>query len=829
MRLVWDTEATELLNHNSIDYTASPYRLKPDFKIHCIVVKDADTGQKWRFVGDDEIKNKFPQFLWDNATALIAHNEIDYDLLSIKLYCGIDYEICENYLECTLTWKGETKQVEIFDTLVASKTLNPDRYGGHSVDSWGDRLGLEKIDWRAKAIELGLITAQDPKGAEFRVYHPEMLTYCERDVDVGHMIYDAVMAEWGAWPWHGPFSLEQQVRDIVTRQSHRGFWYDRKLAEESVRELDQKMAEIKAVVEPVLPPKPLGSTKLKNFLPPKIQFKKNGEVSAVMDKWIARHSGIVDMNPPHPEGKAIDMPAVVTIYGKQWTLPMDLETPIQTHEPSTVKDTTHIKGWLVSLGWNPTTYKERDLTVDSKKIKLSPEKFRATVERYVEQTLASPFCADRCAELDVKPEMLAAKLLKHDTKRPLKVYTNPTITVGMEKEIDPALLELADKFPHAKLVSEYLTYSHRRNSILGGGQEVWDEDEERDEEDEYAGKGFLAAERLAHDGRIPTPADSCGAATSRFKHRLVANIPRVTSLYGERMRAQFGVNPEERMIQLGYDFASLEARIESHYCWKYDDADKAYCNSLILEKPNDVHTKTANKVAEALSDWFKREVEFKRTPAKNVKYCCSYGGQPKRVAKTIGASFEVGEVVYNAFWDSAKPLALLAEKLKEYWSKTGQKKFVLGIDGRKIPTRSASALINSLFQSAGVICAKRAMVIYDRLLKQHGLYVDFFRDDWRNMKAYVQQLIAYHDECQLEVHKSLVKWKMFKEEAEAKAFKKENAGWSEIGHSKKGYYIGKSIASDLITQAVDEAGKFYKLNVPLGADFIYGRTWGECH
>jgi hypothetical protein len=64
-------------------------------------------------------------------------------------------------------------------------------------------------------------------------------------------------------------------------------------------------------------------------------------------------------------------------------------------------------------------------------------------------------------------------------KRPLKVYTNPTITVGMEKEIDPALLELADKFPHAKLVSDFLTYSHRRNSILGGGQEVFDEEDRR--------------------------------------------------------------------------------------------------------------------------------------------------------------------------------------------------------------------------------------------------------------------------------------------------------------------------------------------------------------
>jgi hypothetical protein len=63
-----------------------------------------------------------------------------------------------------------------------------------------------------------------------------------------------------------------------------------------------------------------------------------------------------------------------------------------------------------------------------------------------------------------------------------------------------------------------------------------------DEDNEYAGKGFLAAERIAVDGRIPTPADTCGAGTSRFKHRLVANIPRVTSLYGKEMRGQFGVD-----------------------------------------------------------------------------------------------------------------------------------------------------------------------------------------------------------------------------------------------------------------------------------------------
>ena len=445
MKLVFDLEGTGLLDHTAIDYTASPYCLLPDFHVHCLVAKDIDTKKKYRFVrGDDEYKgiHHFKEPLKKTKT-LIGHNIIDFDLLVLKLYGVIeDYVIGDDWRLCQLSIDGEWYTMEIFDTLVCSKVMNPDRYGGHSLDEWGKRVGVHKIDWRAVAIELGLVTAQDPRGAEFKVYHPKMLEYNEQDVDTNEAVYYKLLEEWGDWNWHGPFSLEQQVRDIVTRQQHRGFWYNKELAEKSVRDLDKKMEEIRAIVEPLIPPKPLGVTKLKQYLPPKIQFKKNGEVSAVMEKWIAKHAGTLRIR---DEGTFV-------VFGdneKEWKLPMDGETPIQTHEPATVKDTTHIKGWLVEIGWQPTMYKERDLTCDSKKIKLSREKFEAAVERYVEQTLESPFCNDRCAELDVKPEKLREKLLKHDLKRPLKVYTNPTITVGMEKEIDPALLELADKFPHA--------------------------------------------------------------------------------------------------------------------------------------------------------------------------------------------------------------------------------------------------------------------------------------------------------------------------------------------------------------------------------------------
>lgn len=801
MRLVWDIEATNLLDHNTIDYTASPYKLLPSFDMHCIATKDIDTKKTYNFV-QKEVKD-FPDLL-EKVDCLIAHNQIGYDLLACKLFLGIDYEIREDFRECTINGR----KIEIVDTLVLSKTLNPDRYGGHSIADWGARLGCEKIDWRGKAIELGLIDKNAPRGAEFLVYHPEMLVYNERDVEVNEKVYFALMEEWGTWNWNGPFSLEQQVRDIVTRQEHRGFWYNKELAEKCVRELDTKMEEIRAIVEPVLPPKPMGVTKLKQYLPPKIQFKKNGDTSAVMEKWVEKHNG------SFAHGK-------VELYGKQWDLPMDPDTPVQTHEPATVKDTTHIKGYLVELGWKPTQYKERDLTCDSKKNKLTPEKFEAAVHRYVEQTLESPFCKDRCRELDVSPKSILQRLLAHKTTRPLKVYTNPTITVGMEKEIDPALLELADQFPHAKLVSEYLTYSHRRNSILGGGQDVFDDDE-RDEEDEYAGKGFLAAERINYDGRIPTPADTCGAGTSRFKHRLVANIPRVTSLYGKQMRGQFGVDTKDGKLQMGYDFDSLEAKIEAHYVYRYKGGPE-YGVSLIAEKPNDCHTVLAKSISELLGR------PFPRGTAKNVKYGCSYNAQIARVAKTVGCSIEEATIIFNAFWEQAAPLKELKEMMQSYWETTGQKKFLLGIDGRKLPIRSKGNVINTAFQSAGVICAKRAMVLHEQYLKAEGLYVDFFRDDWKAMD-YCQQLIAYHDEAQLEISRKLVQWKKFEDEAACKAFKSDDGKvWSDPVHNDRGWYRGYVRAGELATIAVEESGKFYNLNVTLSAGYMLGTDWGSCH
>ena len=315
-------------------------------------------------------------------------------------------------------------------------------------------------------------------------------------------------------------------------------------------------------------------------------------------------------------------------------------------------------------------------------------------------------------------------------------------------------------------------------------------------------------------------------------------MPRGTSLYGEQMRSLFGV--DDHCLQLGFDFSALENRIQSHYVFRYDTEGQPYCNSLLGDKDlgEDCHTLTAKYISSIIG------TDFSRDAAKQTSYACAYGAGDGKVATTIGVDLEMGKVVRQAYWESAKPLADLKVKLEEYWEKIGQKKFILGLDGRKLPTRSKSSLINTLFQSGGTICVKRASLIFNRLLRSQGLICDFWTEDYRN-KTYAQQMILMHDELQLEITKNLVihqyfpvteweynkKGKPFSSTAlnAIREFRVTHLNWSSVHQTSNGYELSYSIVGDLALQAVGQAGQYYKLNVPLTAEYAVGVNWSQCH
>lgn len=1135
--IIHDVESSGLLDDSTVDYTASPWKLKPEFKIHVVSVLEEETGLLIAFYDGPTIKldgrshiaevdgntykledytpleykhfqlHKFKDYVTKRKIKkATAHNGINFDLLVYKAAFGIDYTIGEDGID---TWAG--KNLYHHDTLVVAKALNPDRFGGNSLDNLSKIAGGDrKVDFRSNIH----------KNERFKHFAADMLYYNLFDIKSNLSVSKFLEREAGTHDWSSAITLEKCVADLITRQSHRGFAFNAELAKKNINELDALMEEARQKVEPILPAKKATKGLMKEFTPPATQFKKDGSLSVHMTNFINRVGASI-------------IGDTLTFNGNTFNLPLKEGESLVKTSVASINDSTHIKEWLVSLGWNPSEWKEKDITTDTKKRKLSQEKYIETVKRYVEQTLESPFCEARCDFLECTPKTLERTLLSKFGGRSVRVITNPSFTRGQDKEMCPDLERLSSSFPYARDVVTYLTYKHRRNSILGGGVE-WEDEEEAD-------KGYISAVR--GDGRIPTPADTCGAATSRMKHKLVANIPRITSLYGENMRGLFGADPNS-CYQIGYDFASLEARIEAHYCFKYEEpteeGKRLYCESLLQEKPNDVHCysedteiltsngwktfgtltsedfvaqwdkgvvefvkplgivwqdykgemihifnqamdqlvtpnhrvitvdprsglttireareflKLSSQFAvptagvyskEVLDDDFVKllvavqadgcfakdcsavlftfvkerkyerlialldklgapyttgsherkgrkelkvrilsgdfaervrsplgtkkelpfslvvqgyasviveeskfwdgtqrggntsvldttcldtrdflqacavvsgsnaycqtytktgsygectihrclvnestrsktfksskdvkivnysgkigcvsvpsglvvvrrngksyvsgntmmakriagiiEQPFERGPAKSVKYACTYGAQAAKVAKTIGSSLSVGDKVFTAFWDAALPLKLLKQSLQRAWEVSG-KKYILTIDGRKVPTRAAHAILNSLFQSAGVICAKRTMVRWESKMREEGLLIDFWKEDWKN-STWGQQMIAYHDESQIEVVKSLVKFKVFSTKEQCNEFRlqeKESSGkiWSEAHESPKGgWFVAYSRVGELVVEAVEETSAFYKLNVPLSADYVVGRSWADCH
>lgn len=791
-RLIVDIEANNLLA-NMLDFSSLPYKMNEDARLWCVVVRDVDTdevisltSESGNTISKDQVKQAF-----EGCTEIIAHNGIKFDFIALDLFGVLDYEV--GYLGKPDKLFG--KEVKITDTLIRSRLFNPDRYGGHSLEAWGKRLGNFKDDFRQQSIDAGLILANVPKGEEFRQYSDIMLSYCQQDTLVTKLVYLELEKEFKAYiKWAKPEKLENKLADLAIRRESYGFWFDKESAIACLEDLQEKMQALSDKVNPILPPKPMNKGALKDFTPPKLQFKKDGTPSAAILKFAEKHGAKVEGD-------------VFFYQGFPYKLP--LANPIETHEAASIDDLDHVKMHLISLGWKPTEFKVRDLTKDSKKQPISYEKRVAAMDRWLDQTFdEGKYKKDRLQELDLgkSKSVVREKLLKNLTgNKPVRVPTSPSVRVGVEKELCPNLVALGDKVAFANDFSLYLTYRHRKSSIAGGDIDDMDFDEEA------PNTGFLSMYREI-DGRVATPAIEIGASTNRYRHIGVCNIARASSIYGKEMRSLFGCG--EGMVQLGFDFSSLEARIQGHYILPFNGDDLA--EQLLASKPNDIHSLNAKKLG------------IPRDQAKSVSYALTYGAAYQKLKKMLGLTDDQAKALFDAYWDAVEPLKNLRDAVGSSWEARG-KSFVIGVDGRKIVTRSKHSLLNALFQSGGVICAKYATVFIYQLLEEQGYKCNPFKEKTIDMCG----MIEYHDECQLAVNPKLIQYRIFKTEDELKEFESTWDG-EQLGSAVDGKNGTLVVAlpnpvSKAITKAIDMAVEEVKLKVPLACEWVVHKNWMGCH
>lgn len=565
-RYALDIEATGLLDHTSIDYSVVPYKLKKSYKIWCAVFVDIDTRERIR-LRPDEV-DQIPKIIEDRADMLVLHNGVSYDLLALKLYFGLDYEINEyDYTKC----KVGGKEVAIIDTMILSQYLKPDRIGGHSLHAWGKRLGNLKGDYGEEENAWDQFTE-------------DMLDYNEQDSDVTADVFFALMEEWGDWDHAAAFSMEQAINEIVVRQEHVGFYFNMEKAKVALDDLNNKLREIERNVEPQLPKSKLAKTNAAKYKLPARQINQDGSISASLTKWADKHGGALSQD-EYGEWQ-------LEVFGKTISLPGDNKEPLVTHAPMKVSDQKQMKQYLVSLGWNPIEWEFRDITLKSgTKQKVNFDKYKEAVLRYCEETAKSHFKGHRLtfSEVDTVKE-LYQKLMSADITRPVKVRTSPKYTIDQEKTICPNLMKMGAEVSWIKDVVLWLTYRHRRNMLQSPN-----------------GSGLMLHERIKVDGRVPTGAIVTGTNTYRFKHRVCVNIPRPSSVYGSEIRELFGCGGD--FYQIGCDAASLEGRVQGHYCFPYTDGE-SLAATLIAEKPNDIHSVRA------------RSLGISRDDAKSIGYAC---------------------------------------------------------------------------------------------------------------------------------------------------------------------------------------------------------------
>tara|TARA_S200002703_G_scaffold106934_1_gene92908 strand:+ start:7546 stop:9276 length:1731 start_codon:yes stop_codon:yes gene_type:complete len=221
--------------------------LKETTEIHCIVLKDIDTGEVHTKPVLDAID------LLEKAELIVGHNIIKFDIPVLRKLHGF------------------VTKAAIFDTLIATRLVYPDIagqdfatqnfprdcIGRHSLRAWGYRIGNYKGDY----------------DGGFAHFTKEMLDYCVQDVEVTYALWLRIQQKGYS---EQAMQLEHEVVTAIHEQEQHGFTFNTKKAEELYTLLNTRLYEIKEELQQVFPPK-LERTPFT----PKVNNKSRGYVKGV--------------------------------------------------------------------------------------------------------------------------------------------------------------------------------------------------------------------------------------------------------------------------------------------------------------------------------------------------------------------------------------------------------------------------------------------------------------------------------------------------------------------------------------------------------------------
>lgn len=310
-------------------------------KIWYIKFKSLDGTKElkvWPF-REENVSQKIMEWVdqFPDDCLVVFHNGLSFDSWMLWKFLGIQPKVGKKGKD----YFGD-KPVVYVDTFVLSQYLQPD-LPSHSLAYLSAGSEEEKMDFRKALVEAGLMVGNEPKGHEFSFYSDVMEKYCDVDVDSGIGVFIRLWKKakemYGEDKWIHP-SFRQLSKDyfLYAAQAHTGVKFDIEKAKALLKHIDEQMSAIKQEVDPKLPPRPLKTAEQNFYRVPAAPYKKNGEWSANMLKWLDKHNA-----------KVVD--GIIHAYGV--SMPVKAGEILPVTMPMEIEDNTELKQYFLDSGWIP--------------------------------------------------------------------------------------------------------------------------------------------------------------------------------------------------------------------------------------------------------------------------------------------------------------------------------------------------------------------------------------------------------------------------------------------------------------------------------------------
>lgn len=729
--LIWDVETDGLLDELTT--------------IHCLVIREFESGQVWRFrknKKEDTIEKGVKMLM--NCKSMVGHNIMDFDINAVrKVYTYFEPHpdcIIEDTLVYTRLIFGDQKTHDF--VLWKRNRLPGQLIGHHGLEAWGYRLNLHKGDYMkdmiARAKEQGITDRDEQMRFVWGKWNKEMDDYCLGDVDVTTRLWSHCLQQ--RFP-QDPIEFEHATHALAIQIGNNGFPLNIPEAEKLAKDIEGK-----AVILADEAKEHFGSW----FSPKKKRITK-----MLWDdpEGANRKKEYAQIHPEFGEYKSR------AVWGHVELAKSDCAFK-STHKVSKKK------------AEDGSTYTVKQINYD----------------RFGD----APVCKLKVKDFNpTSREMIIDRFTTVYDWEPIDFTENGRPSVN-----DNVLHGLSGKIPMATELAEVF-YLNKRLGQIATGKNAWLKLVKPDGMIHHRlNTGGTVSGRCAHsspniaqvpkvhsarvlmdDGSInPKFLKSTGEPESHIFDKVnggylkSAPVKGRTGDHGWDCRNLFYVPEGWRLV--GCDLSGIELRCLANLAKPYDNG---FLIKEVME--GDIHTTNMN--AAGLQS---------RDQAKTFIYALIYGAGDVKIGSIVAPMVSVeeqrsiGKDLKAMFF---RKLPGLAQAVKEI-QKQASKKWLPGLDGRRLPVRAKHSALNLRLQSDGAVLAKRWMLLSDDAFLDEGLTHGWDGD--YGILAFV------HDELQVAVREEYTQF-----------------------------------AKDSMINAARLSGEYYNFAMPVDAEAKDGMTWAQTH